>query len=125
MLAQMAGHQLNGFTGADQQHGNAGERFKDLSRQSTGGKRHGDRAGADIGFGTHAFGHRERLLEHALQLADVQMSATGISKGFFHLPEDLRLAQHQRIKTAGDAHQMADRIVVLMPVEAFAQVVFI
>ena len=48
-----------------------------------------------------------------------------LGKGFFHLPEDLRLAQHQRIQAAGDAHQMANRLVVLMPVEAFAQVVFI
>jgi hypothetical protein len=28
MFAQMARHQFDGFTGADQQHGHAGERFK-------------------------------------------------------------------------------------------------
>ena len=53
------------------------------------------------------------------------MAAAGVGEGFFHLAEDLRLAQHQRIEAAGDAHQMADGIVVLMPVQAVAQLVFI
>jgi hypothetical protein len=32
------------------------------------------------------------------------MPFLGISKGFFYLPEDLRLAKHQRIQAAGHAH---------------------
>ena len=53
------------------------------------------------------------------------MTAAGISKRFFHLAEDLRLAQHQRIEAAGDAHQMADGVIILMPVKAFSQVFFV
>ncbi len=53
------------------------------------------------------------------------MTAAGISKRFFHLAEDLRLAQHQRIEAAGDAHQMADGVIILVPVEALTQVFFV
>ena len=53
------------------------------------------------------------------------MPFLGIREGFFYLAEDLRLAQHQRIQTAGNAHQMADRIVILMPVQAVAQLLFV
>ena len=49
----------------------------------------------------------------------------GVGEGFFHLAEDLRLAQHQRIEAAGDAHQMADGVIILMPVKAFSQVFFV
>ncbi len=53
------------------------------------------------------------------------MAAAGVGEGFFHLAEDLRLAQHQRIEAAGDAHQMADGVIILMPVKAFSQVFFV
>ncbi|MNP53913.1 hypothetical protein D3C76_1484300 [compost metagenome] len=48
-----------------------------------------------------------------------------IGKGFFDLTEDLRFAKDQRIEAAGDAHKMADRIIIMMPVQAVAQLFFV
>ncbi|MNT33427.1 hypothetical protein D3C72_1693530 [compost metagenome] len=53
------------------------------------------------------------------------MAFLGIGKGFFDLPEYLRLAEYQRIEAAGDAHQMADRIIIMMPVQTVAQLFFV
>lgn len=95
MLAQVARHQLDGFTGAHQQDVEIGQRFEDLPRQGAGGKRHGDRAGADVGFGAHALGDGEGFLEQPLQLAGQRLAALRLGKGLFHLAKDLRFAQHQ------------------------------
>lgn len=54
-----------------------------ICRAGTGGEGDGNGAGADIGFGTHALGHRERFLEHPLQFAHVEVAAAGIGEGFF------------------------------------------
>lgn len=36
----------------------------------------------------------------------------------FDLPQDLRLAEHQRIQPACHPHQMTDSLIILMPVKA-------
>lgn len=66
---------------------------EDLARQGTGGKSHGDRAGADVGFGTHALGNGEGFLEQTLQLAGQRLAALRL--GSFSPAGDLRFAQHQ------------------------------
>lgn len=53
------------------------------------------------------------------------MAAAGVGEGSFHLAEDPRLAQHQRIEAVGDAHQMADGVIILVPVEALTQALFV
>ena len=125
MLAQMARHKFDGFARAHQHHGDGGEGFKDLACKGAGRESNRNRTGTNVGFGSHTLRHGERLLEHALQLTGLKMPFLRIRKGFFHLTQNLRLAQHQRIQPAGHAHQMADGIVVLMPVQAVAQLVFI
>ena len=125
MLAQMARHKFDGFARAHQQHGDGRQGFKDLTSEGTGRESNRNRTGTNVGFGSHSLCHGERLLEHTLQLAGLQMPFLRIRKRLFHLPKNLRFAQHQRIQPAGHAHEMADRIVVLMPVQAIAQFFFI
>lgn len=86
VFAQVARHQFDGFTGTHQQDVEIGQRFEDLARQGTGGKSHGDRAGADVGSGTHALGNGEGFLEQTLQLAGQRLAALRLGESFFTCP---------------------------------------
>ncbi|MND90097.1 hypothetical protein D3C80_821730 [compost metagenome] len=59
-------------------------------------------------------------MEQPFKLAGKRLAALRFGKGFFHLAEDLRFTQHQRIQPAGYAHKMADGVVAVVPVQAFA-----
>ena len=63
LLGQMAGGQLDGLAGTDQQCGLFAEFVENLLCQLHGGERDRHRAGADGGVGAHFFGRRERVLE--------------------------------------------------------------
>jgi two-component system sensor histidine kinase RcsD len=59
VFTQMTGNQFDGLPCAHQQNGDRGERFKDLTRQSTGGEGNGYRTGTNVGFGSHSLGDGE------------------------------------------------------------------
>ena len=85
--------------------------------QAYGGEGHRHGAGADLGVGTHPFRHREGFLEQALQGSLHRFRLLGVGVGLLDLPQDLRLSQHQRVEPAGDPHQVAHRLLVLVAVD--------
>ena len=109
MALQMTGGQLGHFTGADQHHGLVAQAAEDTLCQfhGTGGDVH--RLLADLGFRTRAFGCLEGGLIQAMQNMSGSSRSQCMFISRFHLTEDLRLAEHQRIKPGGHAEQMVDR----------------
>lgn len=101
--------------GTDQQHLGLGEIGEDAAGQAHGGEGHRHGAGADLGVGTHPFRHREGFLEQALQGTLHRFRLLGVGVGLLDLPQDLRLSQHQGVEPAGDPHQVAHRLLVLVP----------
>ena len=117
LLAQVAGHQFDGFAGAHQQHLGLGEVGEDTAGQAHGGEGHRHRAGADLGVSAHPFGHREGFLEQALQGSFHRIRLLGVGVGLLDLPQDLRLPEHQGVEAAGHPHQVPHRFLVLVPVD--------
>jgi len=120
---QMPSGQFDGLAGTDQQHGRFTEPGKTVLRQAYRDGRHRHRIRADTGIGARALGGGEGLLEQAIQLP---AECPGLARGgprLFHLPEDLRLAQHQRIQAGGDPEQVAHGVAVVMPVQVVVQIV--
>ena len=117
LFAQVAGHQFDGLAGTDQQHLGLGEIGEDPPSQAHRGKGHRHGAGADLGIGAHPLGHREGFLEQTLQRPLHRLGLLGMGVGLLDLPQDLRLSQHQGVEPAGHPHQMADRLLVLVPVD--------
>ena len=69
------------------------------------------------------FGDRERALKQMIQH---QAQPAGVARellGFLHLSEDLRLSQHHRIESAGDAEGMPHGIHVRQHVRVSMQFV--
>src|SRR6267142_3845672 len=105
---KVRGTEFDHFAGSDEQHfllayarKNA---FGDLYRG--GGHRH--RVSADLGLGAHFFRHRERRLEKLVKHGAERASMLGGLHRIFHLPEDLRLAQHHGIQPARHPERVRD-----------------
>ncbi len=119
--SEMGGGQLYHLAGADEQHPDVGQVFKQLAGQSHRGGSHADRVRADLGAGAHLLGDRERTLEQLVQRAAQGAGLFGHAHGILHLPQDLRLAQHHGIQPAGDAESVAGRLVVVQRIGVAAQ----
>lgn len=63
-------------------------------------------------------------MKQTLQVSRQRLLTLRFRKGFLHLAQYLRLAQHQRVQAAGHPHQMADRLVILMPIETVAHLLW-
>ncbi|MCW0417707.1 hypothetical protein NB689_003461 [Xanthomonas sacchari] len=120
-LAEMLGGQLDGLAGADQQHGGFAEPGEGTLRQAHRGGGDRDRIGAHAGVGARALGHREGLLEQAVQAAAHRPMFACQRPGVLHLAEDLRLAQHHRVQPGGDPEQVPHRVRVLVLVQIAVQ----
>ena len=59
-------------------------------------------------------------IRRSIELRSVPAAARGLI-GIFHLAENLRLAEHHRIQSGGDAEQMPHRRVLCMRVQKFIQ----
>jgi hypothetical protein len=119
----MAGDQRDGLAGADQQGLAALQVAENLFGQADGGKRHGHRVFADGGVGTHLLGGVERRLEQSPQQ---RADGAGLARhgvGRFHLAEDLRFAQHQRVEPGGDAHHVTNCRIIFVHIGARAQLI--
>ena len=69
-----------------------------------------DRVARDRGLAAHAARHPERALEAGVEDAPGRPCADGGLVRLLRLPQDLRLAHHQRIEAGGDAKQVPDRL---------------
>ena len=101
---------FDGFTCADQQHAGIGEVGENPLGQAHGGECDRDRIGADAGIGANPLGHREGVLEQALQRRIEGACVAGHVVRTLDLAQDLRFAEHHRLKASGDAEQVAHRI---------------
>jgi hypothetical protein len=71
---------------------------ENLLGQADRGKRHGHRVFADGGVGAHLLGGAEGGLEQAPEQRADGAGLAGHGVGRFHLAENLRFAQHQRVE---------------------------
>ena len=118
LLMQVTRHERDRLTGSDQQGLAALQVAEDLTGQADGGKCDGNRVLADGGIRPHRLGRAEgRLEQPAKQRAD----ASGLPRHRvrrFHLAENLRLTQHQRVEARGDTHHVAYGLIVDMHISA-------
>ncbi len=121
-LHQVARGQFDGFAGADQQHGGLLQSRERFLRQAHRGGRDRHRVRADARVGTCPLRRGKGVLEQAIELAAEAAGGTRRRPGIFHLAQDLRLAQYQRIQSGGDAEQVAHGIGVGVLVEIGVQI---
>ncbi len=101
--------QLDHLAGADEQHVFALQAAKDALRHAHRSGSHRDRLRADLGGRANLLRHREGALEQVVQHQPEAACGARQLLGLFHLPQDLRLAQHHRIQSACHAERMAHR----------------
>jgi len=76
---------------------------------------------ADAGIRAHPFCDGKAVLEKPIQRRLHRASVAGELPGLFDLTKDLRLAQHERIQSGGDAEQVANCRAVDMLVKTATQ----
>ncbi|MNZ41593.1 hypothetical protein D3C78_591460 [compost metagenome] len=123
LFMQVPRDQRNGFTSANQQCLTTAQITEDLLGQTDGGKGHRHRVFADGGVGTHLLGGAEGCLEQTPQQRPNGPGFARYGIGRLHLTEDLRLAQHQRVKPGGDAHHVPHGVMIFMDVGTGAQLI--
>jgi hypothetical protein len=64
---------------------------------------------ADLRFGPHALGDRERSLEQPVQQRTCRAGVLCRAISLLELAQDLRLANHHRVEPGGDGERMSDR----------------
>jgi hypothetical protein len=122
-LVQMAGDQSNGLAGTDQQGLAALQITENLFGQADRGKRHRHRVFTDRGVGAHLLGRIECRLKQSPQQRADGAGLAGHGVGRFHLTENLRLAQHQRVEPGGDAHHVTNCRIIFMHISTRAQLI--
>ena len=120
---QVAGDQGNGLARADQQGLAALQVAEDLLGQAHGRKSHRNRVFADGSVGAYLLGRVEGGLEQAPQQRPDRTRFTRDGVGRFHLAENLRLAQHQRVQPRGHAHHVTNGSIVFMDISAGTQLI--
>ena len=113
--------QVNHFASTDKQHLDVAQVFKQLAGQPHGGGGHADAVRADFGAGAHFLGDGKRALEQLVQRGAHGTGVFGGAHGVFHLAQNLRLAQHHGVESAGHPKGMARGLVVLQRVRMGAQ----
>ena len=112
LRAQRARRQLGHLAGADDQHPPPVEAAEHLARELDRHRADRHRVARDRGLAPHAPRDPERALRSrrsgsapAVPRLDARASCACL-----HLPQDLRLADHQRIEAGGDAEQVVHRL---------------
>ena len=119
--SKVRGRQVNHFAGADKQNLDFAQILEQLAGQAHRRCRHADAVRANLGAGAHLLGHGKRALEQLVQRRAHGAGVACGAHGVFHLPQDLRLAQHHRVQPAGDAKGVACGLVALQRVGMAAQ----
>ena len=108
--AEMRGAKLNHFARADEQDFLRGDGFKQAFRQLHGGGGHRNGIRADGGAAADFLGDGEGVLKQFVQIHAQRARRFGKAHGVFHLPQNLRFAQHHRIQPAGDTKGVSHRV---------------
>ncbi len=86
--------------------------------------RHQGRAGSvDAGLGMRPLADPQRLLEQVVKQPSGRAGVLGGPQGDLDLAEDLRLADHHRVETAGDREQVLDGPVLVVHVQVRCQLI--
>ena len=118
---EMRRRELDHLAGADQEHALLGDRREDALGELDRRGGHRNRRAADVGLRAHVLRHRERALEKPVQHQSQRTRRLGAAHGLLHLAENLRLAEHHRIESAGDAKRMLHRVVLRQRVDVRRQ----
>jgi hypothetical protein len=114
---QVDAGQLRHLAGAEDDDAQSGEIAEDLPRQLD--RRVADRHGAfaEAGLAVNALAHGERGVKEPVRdrAGKVQVARGRVRR--FHLSENLRLADHQRIEPRGHAEQVPCRVDAAMRIE--------
>ena len=121
VVDQVAATQLDHLAGPDQHDALFFEVAEDLAGEHHGGVGHRYRVFADAGRGADRLRRSKGVLEQAVE--DLAQAARVVSllPGVLELPEDLCLTEHQRVETAGDAHQVPRGFLAFVRVDVLAQ----
>ena len=114
MAAEVLRGQRADFAGADDEHAAALEPSENLPGERDGGKADRHRALAERGFRADPLADAERPVERLAQQRAGAVPLGGRLERILHLPEDLRLADDERVEPGGDAEQMMRRRHVVM-----------
>ena len=113
VVFQVFGDEACGVACADDERGAAVVVVVEAVGEFDPGGGDGDVVGADLGAVADLFGDGEALLEEALQYAADGARFFAEVVGLFELAEDLRLAEDEGVKAAGDAVDVADGVAIV------------
>ena len=99
--------QLAHLAGADHDDGAAAQIAEDLAGERRRRESDRDRARAEAGLGAHALADRKRRMEEPIEDRADDLHVVGDGVRLFHLTENLRLADDQRIEAGGDPEEMS------------------
>ena len=118
---QVTRAELDHLARADQQRRVAVEAREHAPREPDAGR--GDRNGGcpDRGLGANALRDRKRGLEQAVELAARGARLPGGAVGVLELPEDLRLAEDQRVEPGSNRERMAHGVRPLDAIQALGE----
>ncbi len=122
LFMEVTGDQGDGLAGADQQGLAAAEVAEDLLGQADRGKGHRHRVLTDRGVGAYRLGGVEGGLEQAPQQRTDGTGLAGHGIGRLELTKDLWFAQHHGVQPRGHAHHVPYRGLVLVQIDAGAQI---
>ena len=118
---QVDAGQLRHLAGAEDEDVQRREVAEDLARQLDRRIADRDRPLAEAGFGADPLADGERGVEEAMGHGAGKVQVARQRVGALHLAENLRLADDQRVEAAGDAKEVARRIVAAVDVEMLGE----
>src|SRR5687768_10741537 len=98
----MFGGQAADLAGADDQHAAPLQAAEDFPRQRDRREADRHRAFAERGLRSHALADAERPVEYLVEQRTRALALRRDLEGVLHLPEDLRLADDQRVEPGRD-----------------------
>ena len=113
----MPGGKLAHLARAHEENAPADEPGEDLLRQLDGGERDGHRMPRDLRLRPHLLRHGEGLREQRVEGGPDRLARLGEGERVFHLPQDLRLAEHHRVEARGDAKRVPNGLALGVGVE--------
>ena len=111
----MFGNEFDRYAGTDQQRGVLAESGEKLLCQTDGSRGDGYGVGADFCVGADFLRDRKCVLKQAAKvLAHCACILCGTVR-VLELPENLSFTEHHGIEAAGDAENMANRLIGIKP----------
>ena len=114
LLHEEARGQLRHLARAHQQHRLAVQAAEDLPRQLHRGGGDGHREAAHLRLRAHALGHAEGLAHEGVEHGAHGAARLRQREGILHLPQDLRLADHQRVQARRHPEGVTHRLLAGM-----------